>query len=343
MKILHVLNSRIYSGAENVVCTMIRNMPSNCQCIYLSPKGPIEDRLKKWGISYYGVECLDAKNMKKAFAELKPDVVHAHDFRASVFCAMAVHGDARLISHIHCNPPWLKGINKNTIVYRFAASRCSRIITVSEAFSREYRWGRTIQGKTVILGNPFSSCQVLMYGKSGQESRHYDIAFVGRLEPEKRPLLFLEIVQNLKKYHSDISAVMVGDGSQRTACEKFIEEACLEERISLVGFQENPYKFMTSSKLLIVPSEWEGFGLVALEAMALGKPVIASAVGGLRQIVADDCGVLCTSKEEFIQEAEHLLTDDEYYRKKSESAQKRAAKYDNIGQYIEKLVSLYGE
>ena len=136
---------------------------------------------------------------------------------------------------------------------------------------------------------------------------------------------------------------MVGAGNLRSACEAYVKETCMERNVSFAGFQENPYQYMEQARFLVIPSQWEGFGLVAVEAMALGKPVIAAAVGGLKQNITDQCGRLCTSREDFVQEAERLLADGAYYQRKSDSARRQAAGFDNMEQYMEKLILLYGE
>ena len=88
MTILHILKSNEYSGAENVVCTIIKNMPEH-HSIYMSRNGSIENQLQERGIDFYGVEKIDVKTIKKAISELKPDVIHAHDFTASVMAGYA--------------------------------------------------------------------------------------------------------------------------------------------------------------------------------------------------------------------------------------------------------------
>ena len=90
-----------------------------------------------------------------------------------------------------------------------------------------------------------------------------------------------------------------------------------------------------------MPSRWEGFGLAAVEALALGKPVIATGVGGLPGFIDESCGKICSSKDEFIQESYYLLKDINYYQKKSQGAVFRANKLDNISKYIRNIEVIY--
>ena len=83
----------------------------------------------------------------------------------------------------------------------------------------------------------------------------------------------------------------------------------LENNVVLVGFQKDPYSIMKGAKILLLPSKWEGFGLVTVETLALGLPVVCSSVGGLPNIVNDACGRLCETQTEFVKEIFRLLND----------------------------------
>lgn len=341
MVILHILNSRIYSGAEHVVCSIIKNLPKDCKCVYLSPKGNIQERLEKEGIEYYGVDKLSVKTVKRAMEEIKPDIIHAHDFRASVIAAEAAKREIKVISHLHCNPPWLKKVCINSLIYKHYAPYFQSVLTVSDSVEKEYRYAEKIADKVQVVGNPFSvkEVQEKIHDKSEED---YDLLFVGRMTEEKNPLQFVEIFKSLKyEKQLNIKGAMIGAGDLYEACEKKIQQYGLQENLKMLGFQENPYKYMATSKVLCMPSKWEGFGLVALEAMCLGCPVVASSVGGLQDIVTEESGKKCQSHAEYVEETAKLLTDEVYYSAKSQGARKRADSYDNLEEYIGKIVKIY--
>ena len=81
--------------------------------------------------------------------------------------------------------------------------------------------------------------------------------------------------------------------------------------------------------------------MAAVEALALGVPVVATEVGGLPGIIDESCGKLCDSKETFVEEIGSLLSDSELYRKKISGANKRAEELDNIDQYISDMINVY--
>ena len=107
------------------------------------------------------------------------------------------------------------------------------------------------------------------------------------------------------------------------------------------GFKKNAYDYMANTKLQIMPSKWEGFGLVALEAMAMGLPVLGTKEGGLVNIIDDSCGSICYTLEDYVDAATALLTNQKLYSEKSEGARARAMEYNNIDDYCDKLFTIY--
>ena len=105
MKVMHVLNSRIYSGAEKVVCQIIKSFRSveGMEMVYCSPASEIvEKMLKEQDVTYLQVESLTPANLKRVIEAEKPDLIHAHDMRAGLVSALCC-GKIPLVSHIHNN------------------------------------------------------------------------------------------------------------------------------------------------------------------------------------------------------------------------------------------------
>ena len=104
MKVLHILRSNRFSGAENVVCQIVGNFMSihGFEMAYCSPKGPIADILEKKGIPFIGMESLSPSNVRNAIKAYSPDIIHAHGTSAG-FIASLVSGKIPLVLHIHNN------------------------------------------------------------------------------------------------------------------------------------------------------------------------------------------------------------------------------------------------
>lgn len=345
--ILHVIKSNIYSGAENVVCQIIKGLSNHEEFIYMAPHGPIEDKLKSLNLydHYYGIEKLDIATIRAAVKKFQPTIIHAHDFTASVLCSLAIKDSLPIISHLHNNPPWIKDFNIKSISYSLACRNFKHILMVSDAVKDDYRYTSKIKCPITIVGNPFSVDGVVSQvdNNNNSEDIKSDILFVGRLVEQKNPLLFATVAKELLTSGTISIARVVGDGELLGALEAFVKENELEGKLILDGFKKNSYDYMANTKLQIMPSQWEGFGLVALEAMSLGRPVLATNNGGLVHILDDSCGYVCFSVSDYVKAATELLSNQSLYDEKSAGARARALEYNNIDDYCDKLYSIYEE
>ena len=134
-KVAHIINSKIYSGLENVVCTIMEYFRENYKdidMVYVTQDGPIVDVLKEKKLNYYIIDKMNTKNINKLIKEYKPDILHAHDFTASVICALT-NTKIPIVNHLHNNSPWIKKINKNSLAYLYAGIKAKKILTGSSS------------------------------------------------------------------------------------------------------------------------------------------------------------------------------------------------------------------
>ena len=154
-------------------------------------------------------------------------------------------------------------------------------------------------------------------------------------------MLVLEVAKELAEAGLVKRVRIVGDGELMPELQHFVTNAGLSDVVVLEGFKKNSYDYMACTEVLMMPSKWEGFGLVALEAMSLGVPVVSTNSGGLMKIMDDSCGFICEGKDEFVAAITSLLTDADLYASKSSGATKRAMEYNNIDEYCGKLLDIY--
>lgn len=341
IKVMHVLNTGKYSGAENVAITIINTTKTEVNSIYVSLDGAIEEYLADNHIRYFPIHKLGFFEIRKVINLFRPDIIHAHDYTAGIICAIGA-GRIPIINHIHNNSPWIKHYNFGSFIYAISCLRYKKILAVSGSVMDEYVFGRFFEKKTEVVGNPIDISKIRKIGGRKEHIR-YDIAFLGRFVPEKNPHMFVDIVKYVKIKFPQISAVMIGDGELYREIRMRIINEELSDNIKMVGFQKNPYCILNSTKLLCMPSVWEGYGLAAVEAMALGLPVVCSKVGGLTKIVDSKCGKLCTDSTEYVEEIIKLLSDAKYYEEKSARAKAEANALSNIGSFTANVIKMYKE
>lgn len=110
---------------------------------------------------------------------------------------------------------------------------------------------------------------------------------VGRLERQKGFDVLIEAVASASAIGADVRVDICGDGSQRSMLQAHIEHCGVGDRVRLLGQRDDVQQLMLGADALVHPARWEGFGLVLLEAMRAGLPVISTRVGAIPEVVAD--------------------------------------------------------
>jgi N-acetyl-alpha-D-glucosaminyl L-malate synthase BshA len=168
------------------------------------------------------------------------------------------------------------------------------------------------------------------------------LTHVSNFRPVKRPLDCVEIFARVLNKGIKARLLMVGDGPERSATQHRAEKLGIAAHCSFVGKQGQINDYLGISDVLLLPSEQESFGLVALEAMACEVPVIASRVGGIPEVVTDgETGFLSEigNVEKMSEDAARILSNDDLRREMGGKARKSAiARYSTelvIPKYIE--------
>jgi len=126
------------------------------------------------------------------------------------------------------------------------------------------------------------------------------IGTVANLFPRKGYEYLIEALVEVREHYPQIYCFIIGEGSQsyRKQLVRLVEKKGLSSNVSFAGFQENVYDFLNSFDLFVLPSLMEGFGIALLEAMAMSKPIVASNVGGVPEVIAQNItGVLVPPKD----------------------------------------------
>lgn len=112
---------------------------------------------------------------------------------------------------------------------------------------------------------------------------------LGRLSNVKNVILQLEAIELLRARNIEVELLILGEGEQKGIIEEY---ATRNHRIKILGFRSNPYPYIAASDGLIITSFSEGFPTIAVEAMALGKPVISTPVAGTEELITKDTGII---------------------------------------------------
>ena len=344
MKVMHILNSRIYSGAEKVVCQIIKSFrdDANMEMVYCSPYSEIvEKMLAEQGVTYLPISEMSTKELKKVIADQKPDLIHAHDMRASFFSALCC-GKIPLVSHIHNNAYDARGLSPKTIAYLLAGFKAKHILWVSNSSYEGYAFHKLFAKKSSVLYNIIDTELIFDKKAADEKCYDYDMIYVGRLTFQKDPQRLMRLCARLKERKPDLNVAIVGTGELEAEVKQLCVELGIQEAVHFLGFQSNPIKMVSDSKAMILTSRWEGTPMCALEAMALGTPIVSTPSDGMMDLIDDGITGYLTDDDEIMAETLLKIMEDPQHRQElADNAKKKFASINDAPKYKEAIAACY--
>ena len=311
--------------------------------IYKRVCNDFEKTVEQAGIN---IICLEEHNfynprvifrMRKIFKDY--DIVHAHLFPTIYWASLAARGlKIKLIYTEHSTFNSRRNKWYFRPIERFMYKRYDKVISISRQTQEALTlWLGKHDERFIIIENgvdtkKFSSIKTTVITGS--------LIMVSRFATSKDQET---VIKAMKYIDKKATLRFVGDGENRAYCEKITEKLGLSNRIQFLGARSDVAELISSAYIGIQSSKWEGFGLTAVEIMACGKPIVASDVDGLKQVV-EGAGVIfkCGNENELAATVNHLLNDNDYYQKVSERCSLRALEYD-ISVMSKKYLDVYTE
>lgn len=301
LRILHIASGDLWAGAEVAIFHLacgLSAIPDVKIEIALLNEGELAARLRSANISVHvfneqrhGIFSL-LLQVRTLIQQLQPQIVHTHRGKEHLLGALAaalvpgrislrtVHGSAETIAGRH---PGLRDVIRQKLD-RFIAGfqRCA--IAVSAPLAAEL--GNSLPGmriRTIVNGIDRKAIQAAAAEPCGPVAPdRIGICFSGRLVPVKRVDIFLAAARTVLDAHPGRYVFyVIGDGPLRPQLEAQARDLQLGDCCVFSGFLPNALPLLNSMGALVLTSDHEGTPMVALEALALGVPVVAHAVGGL--------------------------------------------------------------
>lgn len=141
----------------------------------------------------------------------------------------------------------------------------------------------------------------------------------------------------------DLKAGMIGTGKLYEECMGRIESLHLEKNICMKASYKNPYPYMKQAKVVLVTSDWEGFGIVTREAFILRTPVLLTDVGGMHELVLDYPEIGCDTEDEFACKTKEILSESSEWKIVYDKIYKEQENRDNLSEYLKVLEGIYLE
>ena len=265
------------------------------------------------------------------------DIVHTHLVHADVYGAL---GAGRLVSTKHNDDPFRAGAFR--FVERALARRAAKVIAITAALARF---------QVERVGLPASKVEVIHYGlddlPAAWGSNPADdvpaqarvLLAVCRLEPQKGLDIAVRALPDIRTRHPTAELVVLGEGPQRPDLEQLA--ANLEVPVHLLGRVPDVAAWLQRADVLVHPARWEGFGLALLEAMLASKPVVATRVSSIPEIVVDgQTGLLVPPDEPQVLAAAvtRVLDEPGDY---GEQGRRRAQSQFSVSRMADRTLALY--
>lgn len=356
MKILHVINSLGTGGAEKLVADLapLQRDAGNAVEVLLLRGGatPFRENLEKAGVRVHdfgaGTSVYSPLHVFRLMPFLrKCDVVHVHLFPAQywvAFAKMLSGAKTRLITTEHSTSNRRRGIPGFRFFDKFVYGRYAKIACCAEIVKTTLTAYLRMQENISCIPNGVGVAEI----STAIPERNVRLSFLGKVfiliqvarfaYPKKQDTL-IRALRLLPEY---ICVLFVGDGELRAECESLAEKLGVHHRTCFLGFRRDIPSLLKTADAVICSSEYEGLSLASVEGMAAGKPVVASDVPGLAEVVGG-AGLLFPQGDEKTLSATilRLAEDGNFYAETATACSRRAADFD-IRETCAAYLKIYG-
>lgn len=271
------------------------------------------------------------RRLREMLAGESRAVVHSHGYKPDILLA-ALGVPRRLPCLATCHSWYRETIRLRALEYldKRAVRRFDHVIAVSEEIYRDLRSSRMPEGRLSRIDNGISVPLVDAHQRDEIRAEwnlapgEKLIVQIGRLAKSKRNALLLKAVAGLPSSIA-VRVVFVGDGEERAALADYARSVGIDHRVIFAGYRRDATAVMVAADVLAITSNKEGLPIVLLEAMAVGCPIVATAVGAIPQVLSlESAWIVPVDDEAGLVRSLHEVLGD------PESARARAAKAKSI-------------
>ena len=288
-KVTHLITTIERGGAEKQLLTLTSEQVQsglNVEVFFLKGKPDLKNEFEESGVEVnkllVGKNFLTQIFLLSAHLRKNPSPIHAHLPKSEMLAAIVVRNKYFVFSRHNAEPFWPGGPQIiSNLLSKYVCKRASQGIAISSAVkSYLVKRGEISNGypiNVVYYGfqkffSPNSEGLTFMNGHNS----NYRIGTIGRLVPQKDYPILLSAFSNVLKSMPNIDLYVVGEGHLQKDLIKLSKSLGIKDKVHWVGKTEYIKEFLSKIDLFILPSKYEGFGLVLLEAMVAKKPIIAA-------------------------------------------------------------------
>lgn len=339
-KKIAILGSKaILGGSETKIyniARLINKQLVDIDVIFLYEEGPISSKLKDININTYVLDLnkngylSTVKTLFKLMKEEKYELVYVFGYKMNFLVRFIYYLGTKVDIYTAVESTRNNKRKIENILDKVTSRSVKKYVCISKDVVNVTINRDKIDSKKVKLIYNGIDCKSFESNLSKKESLSYlniesledqdiIIGTVGNLREAKGHVYLIKALKILKdRGYKNIKCVLVGDGELRENLQNLTKVLDLEEHVTFLGSRNDVNYIIPCFDVFVIPSLWEGFGLAAVEAMVSKVPVIASNVGGLKEVIEDNIsGLLSESgNEKDLSDKIELLIKDETLREK---------------------------
>lgn len=340
MKIVHLITSLNVGGTEKFLSILVHHQSlhkHDIDIIFLKDEGIIASQLKKDGFQVRRID--DIGGLYSYLKKSKPDVLHSHLFRANIIGRMIgkLAGVPVIISSQQSIDRWKKPwhwwmeyISARWVNRIIANSHAAKNALIDKGKIPAIKVDVVTIGINNELFAPTRDRKQVCKELNIPEDKDI-VLYVGRLHREKGSHYISQVIEETIRLNKNIIFVIIGYGPLKDSVLKEIAEKKLEKYVIIRDVQLDIVNILNVSSVFFLPSLEESFSNAALEAMAVGKPVVITDVGGNNELVEDSKdGFLVPpgNPEAMAGKIAALCASKNLYEMISKNARMKAKKFD---------------
>lgn len=343
MRVLEIITLCELGGAQSVVANIANGICDNHEVVVASGEGDG----KMWDMLDKRVERVHCNHLKRNpsfFCDLRtlydfwklnrrfrPDIVHLHSSKAGILGRIAFP-TKRVVYTVHGFDSVRVAHRSFLFLERFMQRFCKAIVAVSYYDERNLLAEGVKNGvSTVYNGTPVPKLKDPVYFRLPERYKK-TVLCVARISPQKNCALFLKVASLLPEY----AFVWIGN------MEEVTEHP---DNVFFMGNIPNAAAYSSVADLFFLPTNYEGLPIVIIEAMSHGCPIVASNVGGVSELVHDDCNgyTLENSADLFVERIKYILENKQVYDRMSKVSKEMYDKNFTVDKMVDGYKAVYNK
>ena len=258
--------------------------------------------------------------VRRLIKRYNPDIVYAHSSTAGAIARVA---DIGLKNHCLYNPHgWAFNMRCSakkkamyTAIEKIAAPFCDKIICISDAEKQsalDKKICREDKLQVIFNGVDIEAYENGIHGTVKRKDLNipedaFVVGMVGRISPQKAPDIFIKMAKQVKDEVPNAHFIIVGNGNQEDEIRKYAKDNGFSDSLHITGWVDDPMSYVELFDVACLLSRWEGFGLVLPEYMMAGKPIVATRVDAIPNIICNNENGLLVDADDPISASEAVL------------------------------------